>query len=115
MFAEITEFYGPRSLELLAASERAGHERIQPLILANPDVVAGLLGGFRALGPDGAEVFVQLARDEATLDAIANIVWNSELLPGEDPALLPGPDRVQRLEVTETFGPLGAFVQETVS
>lgn len=106
MFAQIMEFDGPRSPEVLAAAERAGRERIEPLLLANPEVMVGALGGFRAVGPDGAEVVVQLARDEATFDAIGKIVMNSELLPGEDPALLQGPDRWRRYEVTQTFGPL---------
>ena len=34
-------------------------------------------------------------RSGLTLDAIARAVMSTELLPGEDPALLPGPDRIE--------------------
>jgi len=35
-----------------------------------------------------------------TLDAIARAVMSTELMPGEDPALLPGPDRIEIHHVT---------------
>jgi hypothetical protein len=41
-------------------------------------------------------------RTEEGLERGPKIIINSELLPGEDPALLPGPDRVESYEVVES-------------
>ncbi|MEI2778075.1 MAG: hypothetical protein V9G19_19350 [Tetrasphaera sp.] len=111
MYAQFITFQGPRSPELLAAAERAGRERISPLIAAHPELREGLLGGFRAMGPDGHEVFVTLARSEHVLDILQELVMTSELLPGEDAALLPGPDRIERYEVADTMGPIGTALR----
>jgi hypothetical protein len=99
-------FDGPRSEAAVQASQRAGRERIDPLVASHPGLRAGLLGGVRAGGPDGAEVVLVLAEDDAALDLLAQVVTTSELLPGEDPALLTGPDRVIRYTSAEVFGPL---------
>ncbi len=106
MQIQIVTFHGPRGPEALAASRRAGEERIAPLIAAHPTLREALLGGVRAVGPDGAEVVVEFARDASALDELSHLVMTSELLPGEDPALLPGPDRVERYSVADLFGPL---------
>ena len=47
---------------------------------------------------------------EATLDKAIELIMTSELLPGEDPALLPGPSRVERYAVAESYvrDPAGA-------
>jgi hypothetical protein len=42
------------------------------------------------------------------LDLVQELVMSSELLPGEDPALLPGPDRVDVYTVTEMMGSLAS-------
>lgn len=111
MFVQITTFDGPRGHDLVEASERAGRDRIAPLIEANPSLREGLIGGFRALAADGAECFVALARDSESLDLLGQVVMTSELLPGEDPALLPGPDGFARYEVAGIFGRLGQLLQ----
>lgn len=111
MFVQITSFDGPRGRDLIEASERAGRDRIAPLVEANPRLREGLFGGFRALAPDGAECFVTLARDAESLDLLGQVVMTSELLPGEDPALLPGPDRVVRYEVDVLVGRLGHLLE----
>lgn len=49
--------------------------------------------------PDGGEVVVVVTNTEAELDRGVEVIMNTELLPGEDPALLPGPDRVERFTV----------------
>ena len=54
MFVQITIFDGPRGRDLVEASERAGRDRIAPLVEANPRLRDGLIGGLRALAPDGA-------------------------------------------------------------
>lgn len=114
MHVQIMTWDGPRSTELLQASQRAGRERIQPLVDAAPGMRSGLLGGFRAVGPDGAECVVELARDAAALDALDQAVMATELLPGEDPALLTGPDRVLRCVVTDAFGPVADLLSGAV-
>jgi len=106
MHVQIMIFDGPRSKAHLEASQRAGRERISPLVEADPALQAGLLGSLRAVAPDGTEVIVELARDDAALDALAQVVMSSQLLPGENPALLTGPSRVDRYVVTDLFGPL---------
>jgi hypothetical protein len=106
MDVQIMTFDGPRSDEVVAASQRAGRERILPLIEANPDLRAGLLGGLRCVGPQGVEFLVVLARDPSALELLQQVVMTSELLPGEDPALLSGPSRVDRCVTTDVFGAL---------
>lgn len=106
MFVQFLRFAGPRSAELVEASRRAGHDRIEPLILADPDLRGRLLGGFRAVASDGTETVVVVATDTAAFDEIAHIALSSDLLPGEDPALLLQPDRVEQCGTVEFFGPM---------
>ncbi len=96
MFLQVITFDGPRSDELVEASARAGRDRISPLIAADPELSARLLGSLRAVAPNGAECVVSLARDAQAFDVLRDRVMSSELLPGEDARLLPGPDRVER-------------------
>ncbi|QIK74842.1 hypothetical protein [Nocardioides piscis] len=51
-----------------------------------------------------------LTHDPAALDDLAHLVSASELLPGEDAALLPGPDRVTRCVDAVAFGQLADFL-----
>lgn len=106
MQIQILTFDGPRSAEVVAAANRAGRDRIAPLIESHPELRDRLLGGLRGLGPDGAECVVVLARDGEALDALQRVVMSSELLPDEDPALLTEPDRVDRYAASHVFGPL---------
>jgi hypothetical protein len=73
-----------------------------------------LHGGVRAVASDGAECVVVLAEDEDALDTLGRVVMTSELLPGEDPELLPGPDRVLRYSSTDLFGPLADVLAKAV-
>ncbi len=104
MHLQIVSFDGPRSPEQVAANERAGRERIAPLIDADPELRARLFAGYHCVGDDGAEVTVTIAADEAAFDTMKHLIMTSELLPGEDPALLTGPSRVQRFVVQGAFG-----------
>mgnify|MGYP000911930943 CR=1 FL=1 len=114
MFVQIVTFDGPRGPELVAASDRAGRERISPLIEANEDLKRGLLGGIRALSPDGGEVFIGLGTDREVFDTLRDVIMNSELLPGEDPALLPGPSSVEYYQVDTVMGPISTALQGDV-
>lgn len=106
MHVQIMQFDGPRSSALVEASQRASRERVEPLVEADPQLREDLLGGLRCVAPDGTECLVVIARDEAALDALAQLATTSELLPGEDPALLPGPDRVLRFDRVDVMGRL---------
>ena len=112
MHVQIMLFDGPRSEAAVQASNRAGRERIDPLVASHPDLRHRLLGGVRAVGPDGAECVVVLAHDAEALDLLQQVVMTSELLPGEDPQLLEGPDRVHRYTSSDVFGPLADLLSE---
>lgn len=104
MFAQLVHFDGPRTPEVVAASDRAGRDRIRPAVAADPQVRDALVATYVLRRPDGEEVVLIVAE---TAEAIARgneIIAGTPLLPGEDPALLPGPDRVADYEVVRAFG-----------
>ena len=96
MYAQLTYFDGPRTPEQVAASDFAGRERIQP-------AVSDLGHRFRVykLRDDGSEVVVTIADSEQDLLDAQKAIMSTELVPGEDQALLPGPDRVELYPVLE--------------
>ena len=103
MYAQVVRFDGPRSPELVAASERAGRERLTPAVLADPEVVAAHVATYVLRAPDGGELIVIVSDTEAALDRGSQIVLATELLPGEDPALLTEPDHVDRYAVVHAI------------
>jgi hypothetical protein len=103
MFAQLTMFHGPRSAALVAASERAGRERIDPLLRSHPDIQRDLVARYVLRQPDGGEAVLVLSRTQSALDQAAELIRTSELLPGEDPTLLPGPSQVERYEVVDVL------------
>jgi hypothetical protein len=107
MYAQFTYFDGPRSAELVAASERAARERIRPAIEADEQLSDQLVALFVCRRPDGGEVVVSVMRTREALDRAAQVIMSSELLPTEDPAMLPGPDRIDVIEVVDAQVPAG--------
>lgn len=99
MYADLVQFDGPRAPELNAASERAGRGRIMPAVLADAAVAADHVCTYALQAPDGGQTIITIANTAQCLDRIRDIVMGGELLPDEDPALLPDPDRVERLAV----------------
>lgn len=95
MFAQLTYFDGPRSPELIAAADRASLERIAPAMAADPRTRDQLVANYVLRQADGAEVVITLVKSEEALRLGQELVMGTELLPGEDPALLPGPDRIE--------------------
>lgn len=87
--ASTTEFDGPRDARQVDADRRANRERIWPAAASVP----GTLGAVVLRGPDGAMVVVALAEHEAAMAGAPRAILSTPLLPGEDPALLQGPDR----------------------
>ena len=53
--------------------------------------------------PDGAQLTVLVMHSPQGLDLVRELVMSSELLPGEDPALLTGPDSVEMYPVVDVF------------
>jgi len=95
-YARLVCFDGPRAPEQAAAEELAGRQRIWPAIRG----LSGLVGIYVLRGSDLSLTVVTLATSVETLDAAQRAVMATELTPGEDPALLPGPDRVEIHRVT---------------
>jgi hypothetical protein len=94
--ARLVCFDGPRAPEQAAAEDLAGRQRIWPAIRG----LSGLAGVYVLRGSDLSSVVVTLTTSVETLDAAQRTVMATELTPGEDPALLPGPDRVEIYRVT---------------
>ncbi|SFF41612.1 hypothetical protein [Blastococcus tunisiensis] len=91
LFAQLTWLNGTGDPAVARAAERGGRERIHPVIRD----VEGLVGVLVFRSADDRIVVVGLATGLETLAEIRNRIGRAPLLPGEDPALLPGPDRVQ--------------------
>ncbi len=108
MYAQLTLFDGPRSPELVAAGRRAGTERIDPLLEAHPDIQQDLVVRYVLTQPDGGEAILVITNTEASLDKAIRLILTSELLPGEDLALLPGPSRAERYLVADVQRGAGA-------
>jgi hypothetical protein len=102
-YARLVCFDGPRAPEQIAAEDLAGRQRIWPAIRG----LSGLTGVYILRGRDLSSVVVTLATSVETLDAAQRAVMATELTPGEDPALLPGPDRVEIHCVTGNLAPAG--------
>jgi hypothetical protein len=104
MYAQLTYFDGPRSPEMVKASDRAGRERILPALGAQPEVRATHVATYILRQPDGSEVVVAIAETEEALRLAVDTIMSTELLPGEDPALLSDPDRVETYSVAHAVG-----------
>lgn len=108
MYAQLSIFDGPRSPELVAATERAGRERIDPLIDANPEIRDDMVAQYVLSQPDGGSAVLVITNTEESLDKAIQLITTSELLPGEDPELLPGPSRSERYLVQDVRHGVGA-------
>ena len=99
MYAQLTYFDGPRTPQQVAAGDFAGRERITPAVskLGYPFHV------YLLRRQDGAEVVLTIAESEQALLDAQKAIMGTELLPGEDPALLPGPDRIELYPVIDVL------------
>ncbi len=89
--ASVIWFDGPMSPARLAAARFGFRERIGPALARVPGVVRNLVLWRER---DASSCAITLGVDVSALEAAAVAVNSTELLPGEDPALLTGPDRV---------------------
>jgi hypothetical protein len=103
MYAQLVRFDGPRSPEMVAASERAGLERIQPAVSSDPIVQAAHVATYVLRQPNGGEVVLVIAETAEALRRGDEVIRNTTLLPGEDPALLTEPDSSEMYEVVRAF------------
>ena len=95
-YARLLYLDGPETPEQAAAADLAGRQRIWPAIRG----LSGLASVYVLRRRDLGSVVITLATSIETLDAAERAVMSTELLPGEDPALLPGPDRIEIHHVT---------------
>ncbi|MEU4248179.1 hypothetical protein AB0F15_12265 [Amycolatopsis sp. NPDC026612] len=89
-YAQITWFDGPRGADQSAAELRAGRERIWPAVRD----LDGIGSSYVLVAADRSLVVIGFTASVGTIEAAQAAIMSTELLPGEDPALLPGPDRV---------------------
>lgn len=95
-YARLVCFDGPRAPEQTAAEDLAGRQRIWPAISG----LSGLVGVYVLHGRDLAAVIITLTTSTQALDVAERVAMSTELMPGEDPVLLPGPDRIEIHHVT---------------
>jgi hypothetical protein len=103
MFARLITFDGPRSPEFSAASDRAGQQRIMPMLAADPVVGPAHRGTYILQAADGGRIVLIFLESEAAFEHAEKLVNASELRPDEDPALLPGPDCITTYQVAHAF------------
>ncbi|MGW4489360.1 hypothetical protein ACWEOE_36675 [Amycolatopsis sp. NPDC004368] len=89
-YAQATRFDGPRDAARVRAEDFAGRERVWPAARQVP----GIGAVFVLRAEDGAGLVLGFAESVEAIEAVQKAVQRTELLPGEDPALLTGPDRI---------------------
>jgi hypothetical protein len=95
-YARLLYFDGPRTPEQITAADFGARQRVWPAIRDLDGLVSMSVLQTRDLG----YVVITFATSVETLDAAGRAVMATELLPGEDLALLPGPDRMEIHHVT---------------
>jgi hypothetical protein len=91
LFAQLTWLNGAGDPAVAQAAERGGRERIHPAVRD----VDGLVGVLVLRSADDRIVVVGLATGLETHTEVQDRISHTQLLPGEDPALLPGADRLE--------------------
>ncbi|WP_324273339.1 hypothetical protein [Blastococcus brunescens] len=91
LFAQLTWVNGAGDAAVARAAERGGRERIHPAI----QDVEGLVGVLVFRSADDRILVVGLATGLETHAEVRDRIARTPLLPGEDPALLPGADRIE--------------------
>ena len=91
LFAQLTWLNGAGDPAVAQAAERAGRERIHPAV-ADLD---GLVDVLVLRSTTHQLLVVATATALETFREMQHRIMSTRLLPGEDPRLLPGPDRLQ--------------------
>jgi len=89
-YLQVVEFSGPHSEEWVAAEQRAAAERLAPAT----EGIAGIVSVLRMRAADNAYLVAVLAESLDVFDQASQAIMSTDLLPGEDPAFLGGPDRI---------------------
>jgi hypothetical protein len=89
-YMNVVEFFGPRTEEWVAAEQRAAAGRLGPAT----EGIDGIVSVIRMRAADNAYQVVILAESMEAFDQASQAIMSTELLPGEDPAFLGGPDRM---------------------
>lgn len=95
LFAQMTRLNDAGDPAVATAVKRGGQERVEPAVRDIDGFVASLV----LETADHRIVVIALATALETFDAAERAIMATELLPGEDPALLPGPDHIDRARV----------------
>jgi hypothetical protein len=105
-YMQVVEFSGPRSEEWVAAEQRAAAGRLGPAT----EGIAGIVSVLRMRAADNAYLVAVLAESMDVFDVASQAIMSTDLLPGEDPALLGGPDRISfyRLVHADLLTPEGS-------
>ncbi|MGY1809947.1 hypothetical protein ACI8AF_21480 [Blastococcus sp. SYSU D00669] len=91
LFAQLTWVNGTGDPAVARAAEFGGRERINPAIRD----VEGLVGGLVLESADHRIVVLGTATSLEAHTEVQDRIARTPLLPGEDPALLPGADRLE--------------------
>jgi len=91
LFGQLTWLNGVGDPAVAEAAERGGRERINPAVRD----VDGLVGVLALRSADHRIVVVATATAREAHTEVQRRIARTPLLPGEDPALLPGFDRVE--------------------
>ena len=97
MYAQLTYFDGPRTPEQQAAADFAGRERILPAVSR----LGHAIRVYRLRRDDGSEVVISIAASQHALLDTQRAIMSTALLPGENPELLTGPDRIELYPVLD--------------
>ena len=89
-YMQVVTFEGPRTGEWAAAEERAASGRLWPAVRD----VAGIVRVMRMRRADGGYLVVVLSITADAFDEAQRAILSTDLLPGEDPAQMAGPDSV---------------------
>ena len=89
-YMQVVEFSGPRSEEWVAAEQRASDGRLGPAT----EGIDGIVSVMRLRAADHAYLVVVLAETMEAFDLASQAIMSTDLLPGEDPALLGSPDHI---------------------
>ncbi len=90
-YGQLISFDGPRPRAEADAIDRANRERIAPAVRGVP----GNVGAYLGRAPDGSLAVVALTTSLQAVEDTNQAIMSTSLLPGEDPATLTGPSRIQ--------------------
>ncbi|RSN34399.1 hypothetical protein DL990_12055 [Amycolatopsis sp. WAC 01416] len=106
--AQATWFDRPLTQAEADAADFGGRERIRPAVQG----LGGIAGFYILTAEDRSRLVLGFTESIEAMEAVQKAVVSTELLPGEDPALLSGPDRIDVHRVLHTSLPAPGLVGE---